>query len=181
MAKRHPIEKWPDIQAPPTFNPVPVEWVEGLPECVIVDIDGTVAHHEGIRSPYDYSEVILQDTVDEHVTWLVRRIFDLRFDTVTDYPYVFFVSGRDDICRAYTETWLRRTAGISYDDLFMRPSGAVDDNGNKIPDYLVKSRLFDENIRGRYNVRFVLDDRDQVVSLWRSLGLKCLQVQPGDF
>jgi hypothetical protein len=27
----------------------------------------------------------------------------------------------------------------------------------------------------------VLDDRDQVVTMWRGLGLTCLQVAPGDF
>ncbi|OYN81728.1 AAA family ATPase [Mycolicibacterium sphagni] len=183
MAKRHPQKNWPDIQAPPTFTPVPVEWVDGLPEAIIVDIDGTVAHMDG-RSPYDYTQVHT-DTVDEHVRWLVNLAASIRYDSVVEardlpYPRVLFVSGRDDSCRDETVKWLANH-GIQFDELHMRPTGAKDGNGNKLPDYLVKSTLFDENIRGKYNVRFVLDDRDQVVNLWRSLGLKCLQVQPGDF
>jgi hypothetical protein len=171
MAKRHPCRNWPNIQAPPTFTPEPVEWVDGLPEAIIVDIDGTVAHMAG-RSPYDYSQVHT-DTVDEHVKRLVN---ELHMQDVT----VLFVSGRDDSCREATEEWLR-VNGIRYDELHMRPTGAKDGYGNKLPDYLVKYDLFNANIRGKYNVWFVLDDRNQVVNLWRALGLKCLQVQEGDF
>ncbi|AGT13075.1 polynucleotide kinase [Mycobacterium phage Crossroads] len=175
MAKRHPIKNWPNIQAPPTFDPKPVEWLEGLPEAIIVDIDGTLAHMTG-RSPYDYTQVHT-DVVDEQIRWLVGLV---------DYyggpngVHVLIVSGRDDSCREATQEWLWKNA-IPYDELHMRPTGAKDEHGNKLPDYLVKYDLFDQNIRGKYNVRFVLDDRDQVVNLWRSLGLKCLQVQPGDF
>ncbi|WZB38362.1 polynucleotide kinase [Mycobacterium phage Bazzle] len=174
MAKRHPIKNWPNIQAPPTFDPKPVEWIKGLPEAIIVDIDGTVAHMAG-RSPYDYTQVHT-DTVDENVRWLVNHMYELGDPGCR----VLFVSGRDDSCREATEQWLW-DSGISYDELHMRPTGAKDERGNKLPDYLVKYDLFNQNIRGKYNVRFVLDDRDQVVNLWRSLGLKCLQVQPGDF
>ncbi len=174
MAQKHPIRNWPDIQAPPTFTPEPVEWVPGLPEAIIVDIDGTVAHMAG-RSPYDYTQVHT-DTVDEHIKWLVNHVWDYG-DPIVD---VLFVSGRDDECREATVKWLADN-DIHCDELYMRPTGAKDERGNKLPDYLVKYDLFNENIRGKYNVRFVLDDRDQVVNLWRAMGLKTLQVQPGDF
>ncbi|SHT54035.1 Predicted kinase [Mycobacteroides abscessus subsp. abscessus] len=182
MARRYPMKDWPNIQAPPTFTPEAVEWVPGLPEAIIVDIDGTVAHMAG-RSPYDYTQVHT-DTVDEHIRWLVNQVWLLRYDDPGGEqgtaPRVLFVSGRDDECRGATTKWLRDN-GIPWDELHMRPTGAKDEHGNKLPDYLVKYTLFNENIRGKYNVRFVLDDRNQVVDLWRALGLKCLQVQPGDF
>ncbi|WP_074356435.1 phosphatase domain-containing protein [Mycobacteroides abscessus] len=171
MAKRHPIQNWPKVTQLETFTPEPVEWVEDLPTAIIVDIDGTVAHMDG-RSPYDYTQVHT-DTVDEQVRWLVNSMF-------RKGVMVLFVSGRDDICRDETVKWLEYH-GILFDELHMRPTGAKDANGNKLPDYRVKYDLFNANIRGKYNVRFVLDDRDQVVNLWRALGLKCLQVQPGDF
>lgn len=178
-AKRHPIEKWPNIQAPPAFTPVQVEWIDGLPEAIIVDIDGTLAHMTG-RSPYDYSQVHT-DVADEQVRWLVNMLYgsSSRADGHESLN-VLIVSGRDDSCRESTEEWLWEH-GISYDELHMRPTGAVDELGNKLPDYQVKYDLFDKHIRGNYNIRFVLDDRDQVVKLWRDMGLKCLQVQPGDF
>ncbi|QQV92776.1 polynucleotide kinase [Mycobacterium phage OhShagHennessy] len=171
MAKRYPMKNWPDIQAPPTFDPTPVEWVEGYPEAIIVDIDGTLAHMDG-RSPYDYSQVHT-DTVDEQIKWLVNKMDDAGV-------MILVVSGRDDECREATEKWLSENC-IWYDELHMRPTGSVDERGNKLPDYLVKYNLFNEHIRGKYNVRFVLDDRNQVVDLWRAIGLKCLQVAPGDF
>ena len=37
------------------------------------------------------------------------------------------------------------------------------------------------HINGKYNVLGVFDDRDQVVSVWRSLGLTCFQVNWGNF
>lgn len=171
FAKRHPVQNWPDIQAPPTFEPKQVEWVEGLPVAIIVDIDGTLAHTAG-RSPYDYSQVHT-DTVDEQIKFLVNVLHRRGQE-------ILIVSGRDDECREATIQWLNDN-GILWDELHMRPTGAVDNHGNKLPDYLIKYDLFNEHIRDRYNVRFVLDDRDQVVNLWRSMGLKCLQVQPGDF
>jgi hypothetical protein len=48
-------------------------------------------------------------------------------------------------------------------------------------DAIVKRELFDAHVRGTWNVNFVLDDRQQVVDMWRGLGLVCLQVAPGDF
>lgn len=48
-------------------------------------------------------------------------------------------------------------------------------------DVVIKRELFDRYIRDNYQVLFVLDDRNQVVDMWRELGLKCLQVAPGDF
>ncbi|SLJ31397.1 Predicted kinase [Mycobacteroides abscessus subsp. abscessus] len=182
MATRYPIKNWPKVTQLETFNPEPVEWIEGLPEAIIVDIDGTVAHMTG-RSPYDYTQVHT-DVVDEPVRWLVNLVYEERFACELGpdhfYPRILFVSGRDDECRDETAKWLDNN-GIPFDELHMRPTGAKDANGNKLPDYRVKYDLFNQYIRGKYNVRFVLDDRDQVVNLWRALGLKCLQVQPGDF
>lgn len=167
--------KWPVITAEP-FVIEPVEWIDGLPEAVIFDIDGTLAHiPEGGRSPFDYSRVN-EDIADESVRWL-HNLIDNR-DTLE--PGVFIISGRDDTCRPETEEWLR-FHGIGYDALFMRPVEMVDQCGNKAPDYQVKYALFNQHFRGQYNVRAIFDDRQQVVDMWRKLGLKCLQVAPGDF
>jgi len=57
----------------------------------------------------------------------------------------------------------------------MRPAGNTEN------DAIIKKRLFDENIRDDYDVRFVLDDRNRVVDMWREIGLTCLQVDYGDF
>jgi len=66
-------------------------------------------------------------------------------------------------------------AGVNFDELFMRPEGDMR------PDNIVKAELFDTYVRDNYDVQFVIDDRDQVVDMWRRMGLACLQVAPGDF
>jgi hypothetical protein len=41
--------------------------------------------------------------------------------------------------------------------------------------------LYEAHIEPHYDVQFVLEDLNQAVEMWRSLGLVCLQVAPGDF
>ena len=53
--------------------------------------------------------------------------------------------------------------------------------GDARKDSVVKRELFDAHVRDRYNVRRVYDDRNQVVDMWRSLGLACLAVAEGNF
>lgn len=149
-----------------------------LPEAIIVDIDGTLAHMTD-RSPYDYTKV-LTDSVDEVVRELVQRYQTP--DPVTGFPgvYTLIVSGRDDSCKEDTIKWLNDN-GIKFDELHMRDMSRVDETGKKIDDRIIKREIFDKWIRNRYNIRFVLDDRNRVVEMWRSLGLKVLQVGEGDF
>jgi predicted kinase len=176
QAKKCPVRRWPVVASEP-FIVEPVVWSTRLPEAIIVDIDGTLAHiPAGGRSPYDYTRVH-EDVVDKTVRGIVE---DYQRAITWDIRHVFVVSGRDDACRAETEAWLHDN-GVEFCELFMRPADAKNAWGNKLPDYVVKYELFNANIRDKYNVRFVLDDRAQVVDMWRQLGLKCLQVAVGDF
>lgn len=162
-----------------TFPPVPElpdEWkfsayeeIEGLPHAVLVDIDGTLAHHEGIRSPYDVTRYHL-DEFDEIVAQAVYSI--ARY--AGRQAKIIVMSGRDAAYRKVLEDWLDDN-GFVYNDIFMRPVG---DQRN---DAVVKNELFDTHILGRYNVDIVFDDRDRVVKMWRQKGLKVFQVAPGDF
>jgi hypothetical protein len=152
--------------------PKPYVAPEDAPWCVLADLDGTLALM-GDRSPYDESGVG-NDTPNRDVVYVLRALIETGLDVV-------FMSGRTEGCRASTEEWLQRNVLI-YDMfrlgsaiLLMRPVG---DNR---PDHVVKLELFDKHVRDHYDVRVVLDDRNQVVRLWRSLGLTCLQVADGDF
>lgn len=133
-----------------------------LPRAILVDIDGTLAIMKD-RSPYEWDKVG-QDIVNN----VIREIL---------YGYDFTIilmSGRDESCRQQTEEWLFEN-DIFYLNLFMR------ETGNFEKDAIVKRRLFEKNIRGKYRIDYVLDDRNQVVDMWRSMGLTCLQVADGDF
>ena len=133
-----------------------------LPKAIIVDIDGTLAKMNG-RSPYDLSKV-KEDACNSVVKGLVNAYSET----------VIILSGRDGICKQDTIDWLKQNE-IKYDELFMR------EEGNKEKDAIIKRKMFDQNIRGKYFVEYVLDDRNRVVEMWRSMGLTCLQVADGDF
>jgi chromosome condensin MukBEF MukE localization factor len=64
--------------------------------------------------------------------------------------------------------------GGMYSYLYMRPAN------NTEPDYVIKQRIYDEHL-SREKVLFVLDDRKQVVDMWRSNGLTVLQCADGNF
>lgn len=127
---------------------------------IICDLDGTLCDMNG-RNPYDAS------TCDKDLlNTVVAQIIHDRS--------VVFVSGREEKYREATLQFMS-THNIKFIDLFMRETG---DNRK---DSIIKREIFEREIKGKYNVQFVLDDRNQVVELWRSLGLTCLQVADGDF
>lgn len=143
-----------------------------LPPAIIVDIDGTLAHMQG-RSPYDFSRVG-EDKVDPYIRDLVNHMYFTQSWGFGERVTVFIFSGRDDSCYDETVKWLSDN-GVQYDELVMRAS--VDNR----PDYIVKKEMYFEHVEGKFDVQFVLDDRNSVVSEWRSMGLKVLQVEDGDF
>ena len=136
------------------------------PEAIIVDIDGTVAlMHK--RGPYDYDRVN-QDKVNTPVANTVHAL--------AQYGYsVIYCSGRDDSCKEATERWIIDNKLPWSGMLYMRKTG------DHRKDNIVKQELFDQHIRNNWSVKLVLDDRSQVVKMWRKLGLTCLQVAEGDF
>lgn len=87
---------------------------------------------------------------------------------------IFAVSGRDSVCRTDTLAWLEKF-GLEHDGLFMR---AEKDNRK---DDIIKKELYEQNIKDKYNVLGVFDDRNRVVDMWRAQGLTCFQVNYGFF
>ncbi len=88
--------------------------------------------------------------------------------------HIVIVSARNDKNRDVTERWLNQY-GIHYDALYMRK------DGDYRPDNVFKQELLD-NIRegGEDLIERVYDDRNQVVDMWRSNGIDCIQVVPRD-
>lgn len=172
-----PVPPYEPLVARPGELYVPVP---GAQKAIICDIDGTLALM-GDRDPFDWPRVG-EDAVNTPVAGLLELIesfeslcLDRAVSRVNE-PQVIFLSARDEVCRPETEAWLS-AAGFStaWRKLYMRPEG---DNRR---DSIVKLELFDRYIRPNYDVQFVLDDRDQVVEMWRGLGLACFQVAPGAF
>lgn len=145
------------------FKPEAVPYNEGLPNTILVDIDGTLAHM-GDRGPFDWKRVG-EDEVNAGIRYLVNA-----FWSETD---VVLLSGRDSCCRSETIVWLAKH-DVRYDALYMRPEG---DNRKDVE---VKRELYEQHIKGKYNVRFVVDDRPSVIrGLWEPLGFTVLNVGKG--
>lgn len=158
----------PDEPAQQASKALPYVAKPGTPKAIIVDVDGTIAlMQEGGRRPFEWDRVG-EDLPNQPVLDLVDTLYGTNHE-------VIFVSGRDAVCRDETTKWIREEYGDNWEALYMRPAG---DNRK---DTIVKLELFDQHVRDNYDVRFVLDDRRSVVEMWRSLGLTCLQVAPGDF
>jgi hypothetical protein len=140
--------------------------IPGTPEVLLVDLDGTMCLM-GDRSPYDWTKVC-EDRPNQAVVDMVTLL--------NEHYEVIFVSGRMEGAREQTEVWLATHApNIDYVDLFMRPDGDMRQDSD------VKTEIFDREIREKYTVAGVFDDRNQVVERWRALGLQVYQVADGNF
>lgn len=141
------------------LKPKSVERNTKLEDCLIVDIDGTLSE-KGDRDIYDASKAHL-DTVIEPVAEIIRK-----FDGIAN---IIFLSGRTEAHRGVTEKWLA-VHGLWGGRLYMRK------DGDKRCDSIVKKELYEENVKDKYNVLFVIDDRLRVCRMWVDQGLFVLNV-----
>lgn len=138
-----------------------------LPRAIICDLDGTLALLNG-RSPYD-ATTCDQDLLNEPVAAIVRQFQSAGHRIV-------FLSGREERHRAPTLRFLHAHLGEAFPhELLMRPTGDMR------KDAVIKQEILERDILPRFCIDFVLDDRNQVVDMWRGLGITCMQVDYGDF
>jgi predicted kinase len=135
-----------------------------LPNCYIVDIDGTLAINN-TRPPFAWNRVN-EDALNPAVATLVEKLGQ-------DTKMIVF-SGRSSVCRELTIAWLKQH-NINYQDLFMRPAD------DQRPDDILKSELYYAHVHGKYNAIGVIDDRPKVCRMWRNLGLTVFQVGNPDY
>lgn len=175
MAKKAGLDKGNKLKDSDAYYPPKsvgiYERDESLPKAILCDLDGTLAII-GDRSPYDASKCDIVDHPNWPVINAVLAMYAQGYNVV-------FMSGRDSKYREQTirfiEKWVKvDDKPIKY-ELHMR---ALNDCRK---DSIVKEELFNEHVRGKYNVEFVLDDRDSVCSKWREMGLTCFQVNFGNF
>lgn len=135
-----------------------------MTNAIICDLDGTLALFEG-SNPFDRD--FSQDKVNTPVLEILNRFKD---DT-----NIIITSGRNDKFMYQSLNWLNDHF-IPWNYLFMRP------DGDFRKDVEFKREVYETKIQPKnFNILFCLDDRDQVVALWRELGLTCLQVAEGHF
>ena len=157
-----------------------IKSTEGLPECVIVDVDGTIADmgkgEKWGRMPYDWGKVS-NDKPKKNVVDFVRFLY------ATDGIQIIFLTGRDGCALSSTRGWIINHIFKGWDvfnekygpELYIRTAGDMR------PDCDIKEEILRNKVLPRYNVKFCLDDRNQMVDHWRALGLECWQVDAGRF
>lgn len=167
---------------------------------LIVDVDGTLADLSHRRPFLERRKCSYCDGTGQYVegnrciqcsgNGLTKKDYDSFFRAVDkDTPIVpiinlvneleaigyvpIIVSGRPiDRAGKATTTWLYRY-GIPYRHIFMRAGGDFRQ------DCIVKQEILDR--LPKKQIRYVFDDRTQVVEMWRKNGLTCLQVADGNF
>lgn len=153
------FNKYQDI-----YWPAP-QFTLGANDAYMFDVDGTIAKMNG-RSPFDWSKVS-EDLPNMNVIRIAQALSTAGYDIIV-------CSGRDGAAEMDTRQWMQMH-GMPYDQFWIRPAGSNE------KDYVIKERIYRNHIEGKYNVRGVFDDRDQVVHLWRHLGLTTMQVDYGSF
>ena len=144
--------------------------VDGGRPVILVDMDATLCLNTTGR-PYfgeGAAEGMLDDVAIEGTCMLVRRMYEK--------CKVFIVTGREGTPEiiAATKKWLAKH-DVVVDELFFRP---VKDYS---PGADCKKKIYEDNIKGKYNVQFVLEDNYKCVKMWREQGLVCLQPNEGKF
>lgn len=145
-------------------------------KAVIFDIDGTIAdinhrlHLKGKKNDFYGSA-----HADEPIAGVIAVL--KMFLSNSDYT-VIFLTARPEWTRLTTVSWLHRhipSLGISPYMLLMRP-----DKEDK-KDYEVKQDIYMNQIKDVYDVELIIEDRQRVVTMWRGLGLTCLQTCEGNY
>ncbi|MFP5384905.1 MAG: hypothetical protein ACLGHN_02415 [Bacteriovoracia bacterium] len=143
-------------------------------KALIVDLDGTLAdirvrlkHLQGKKK--DWKSFHKSIETDELHEWC-REIM-IRF---ADEFKIIIVSGRVDDLKEETIQWLEKHE-VPYDVRFMRRSK------DHRPDTTMKLEIYEKEIKDKFQVLFVLEDRQKVVDMWRGEGLTVLQCAPGNF
>jgi len=150
---------------------------------VIFDIDGTLAdvqhrlHHlEGTEKSWPaFFEAAVHDEPIEPIVWLARELFRSSNILNHEKPFqVLVVTARPDSYREPTLEWLNKHKIFADGALYMRKEG------DYRADNIVKQEILQQILEDGYEPFLVVDDRPQVVEMWRAFGLTCLQCAPDE-
>lgn len=151
---------------------------------IIVDLDGTLSdstHRQHYMQQKKknwkaFYDEIINDPPNHDILWMLHAWHD-------GGAGIIYCSGRPEEQRPVTiqqlikfkaPAYFRNENGPMF-PLYMRPSGDFRS------DYIVKLELLEQMRADGFTPKIAIDDRDQVVKAWRSVGIRCLQVAEGNF
>ncbi len=108
----------------------------------------------GNRSPFR-EDLAMDDELNIPVVTMLKLLWNSGYAIV-------IVSGRD-FGRGDTvlRLWLEKH-DIHYDELFLRAAGDCR------KDSIVKKEIYENNIKNKYDIMGIYDDRPQVIRMWRN-------------
>lgn len=148
----------------------------------IFDLDGTLAlidHRRPILEDYsnskrwdDFYEACDKDEPNLNVIEIFNELID------TDRIDCWVFSGRSSKVESKTIDWLELHTGWHHHEHVLMMRNAFDST----PDEVLKRKWYENMLSvDKERLVCVFDDRNKVVKMWRSIGVTCLQVAPGDF
>ncbi len=170
-------------------EPVSIKTLKPLKSlCIVCDIDGTVALMKGKRTPFEYHKAF-EDEPNKPVIHLLNALVQYYTILHDENVWVIFTSARENIglvdkhpgigfvdVADLTQEWVKVHIGVSeYHRFIFRMEG------DHRKDCYVKYDIA-KTIQKEFKILSVLDDRNQVVDMWRNgLKLPCFQVADGNF
>lgn len=144
--------------------------------CWIFDIDGTLCNSSRqvsySKAPTEdwsgYDEEIANDPVHEDILQFYIYAAQKKIP-------IFICTGRSETYRKTTQAWLFKHNITEVIAMFMR------DFNDSRQDDVIKKEMLDGIRAAGFNPVMVFEDRDRVVKMWRDNGVRCLQVQEGNF
>lgn len=145
-------------------------------QIVIFDLDGTLAdikHRRVHLNPTNpdwnsFNSQMSNDIPNAPVVDLYKTLWK------SGRYQLIIVSGRSDEYRKFTEQWLSWNE-IPFNKLIMRK------RHDSRSDHIVKEEILKQIQSLDKEIAFVVDDRQQVVDMWRKNGIVCLQCDYGNF
>ena len=147
------------------------------PKVYVFDLDGTIADishrlHFVKGKPKNWPAFFDACDGDSPVEWIVGLMKALDEGVLLEEDTILILSGRSNAVRGKTERWLKKH-GVPYDQLLMRPEA------NYRPDEELKLDMLmmwlNSNELYAEDVKFIVDDRQKVVDMWRANGFNVLQ------
>ncbi len=142
---------------------------------VLCDIDGTLADishrlHYVQQDPKDW-DGFFEACDSDVVRCDVAEMVDYH---LLNNVEIIYVSGRPESCRNATEEWLAIEELDEHIALFMRR------DGDHRPDTIVKEEMLKRYFPDTSCIVEVIDDRPSVIRMWKSHGLKVVDVGNGE-
>lgn len=154
-----------------------------MKKIIFVDIDGTVANlehrlHFIKGEDRDYNSFFLSCKDDSPIVEIIDLVRNLY---LSNKYRIIFCTGRSEICRTQTQSWLETHFRIQFPDFVLLMRGKGDVRPDTIVKFQLVKKFLDYIEEDLSSIDFILEDRDSVVQMWRGHNVKCLQVADGKF